>query len=400
MEAVVVVRPQGWEKSGAARPSTRPFPIAFLYWGRRGALPRFTLDLSQAVIARPDTDIHISISYQNELFAHYAWLGDRLLPIDTFDSAAGVVRTAPAIPGRIADIRRQLQQRDIRAVVVLMPHLWTPLLAPQLNRAGIAYIPVVHDATAHAGDITGIANRWLLRYLNHADRIVTLSREVTRALVASGRAPDERIDTLFHPDLSYGSIRSAELDDEAPLRILFFGRILRYKGLPLFLDAIDLLARRGMRVAAGVFGAGDLGNSGKRLRALGVEVANRWIDDGEVPSILARYDVMVLSHTSASQSGVAAAALGAGMPVVTTPVGGLVDQIEHEKTGLIARRVDAEALAEAIGRLAQNRVMLRSMIDEIRRRRGQRSMAAFVDQIVPLARRAAEGIAARPCLNA
>jgi hypothetical protein len=76
-----VVRPQGWEKSGAARPSTRPFPIAFLYWGRRGALPRFTLDLAQALIARPDTDIHISISYQNELFAHYAWLGDRLLPI-------------------------------------------------------------------------------------------------------------------------------------------------------------------------------------------------------------------------------------------------------------------------------------------------------------------------------
>ena len=374
----------------------RPLPIAFLYWGRRGALPRFTLDLAQAAVARPDIDLHVSISYQNDLYAHYGWLGDRLLPIDTFDSPAGVVRTALAIPRRVGDIRRRLQERDVRVIVVLMPHLWTPLLAPRLKRAGIAYIVVVHDGAAHAGDITGIANRWLLRDLRHADRIVTLSRAVTRGLAASGRAPDQRIDTLFHPDLHYGNGRSAVADNAAPLRILFFGRILRYKGLPLFVEALDLLARRGTPVAAGVFGAGDLGDSSERLRALGAEVANHWIDEDELASILARYDVMVLSHTSASQSGAAAAALGAGMPVVATPVGGLVEQIEHEKTGLLAHRVDAKALADAIERLAQDRVMLRLIIDEIERRRTERSMAAFLDHIVAIALRTAEDITAEP----
>jgi glycosyltransferase involved in cell wall biosynthesis len=369
-------------------------PVAFLYWGRRGALPRFTLDLAQAALGRPDLDLHVSISYQNELFADHAWLRDRLLPIDTFHSAAGVVRTAPAVPRRLRDIRRRLEEREIQVVVVLMPHLWTPQLAPQLKRAGIAYIPVVHDHAAHAGDKTGIANWWLLRDLRHADRIVTLSPFVTRALVASGRASEALIDTLFLPDMSYGGGQPARGDDAAPLRILFFGRILRYKGLPLFIEAIDLLTCRGTRVKAGVFGAGDLANSGERLRALGVEVANRWIDDREISSILARYDVMVLSHTEASQSGVAVAALGAGMPIVATPVGGLVDQVEHEKTGLVARGVDAAALADAIGRLAQDRSLLRAMVDEIGRRRAQRSMSAFLDRLIPIAQRAAHGIAA------
>jgi len=370
-----------------------PLPIAFLYWGRRGAMPRFSLDLAQAAAARPDIALHVSISYQNDLFARYVSLGDRLLPIDTFASASGVVRTLPAIPRRIGDIRRQLQERGVRVVVVLMPHLWTPLLAPLLKQDGIAYIVVAHDVAAHAGDITDIAYRWLLRDLRHADRILTLTRAVTDALVASGRASAQRIDTLFHPDFNYGGVpgllrggRSAGVGEEAQLRVLLFGRILRYKGLPLFVEALELLARRGLPVAAGVFGAGDLGAWGDRLRALGVEVVNRWIDEDEVASILARYDVMVLSHTSASQSGVIAAAFGAGMPVVATPVGGLSEQVECGKTGLLARRVDAEALADAIGRLVEDRGMLRSITDEIERRRAERSMTAFVDRIVAIAR--------------
>ena len=378
---------------GAGRPGSAvtlpPLSMALLYWGRRGALPRLTLELARAAAARPDIDLHVSVSRQNELFDRHAWLGDRLLPIDTFHSAAGLVRAAPSIPRRLAGIRHGLEERGVRIVVALMPHLWTPLLAPRLKRAGIGYVVVVHDAAAHPGDVTAIANRWLLRDLRHADRILTLSGSVTRELVAAGRASENRIDTLFLPDLFYGGARRTPPADTAPLRVLFFGRILRYKGLPLFAEALALLAQRGIPVAAGVFGDGDLGDSAARLRALGVEVENRWIGEDEVAPLLARYDAMVLSHTSASQSGAAAAALGAGMPVVATPVGGLVDQVEDGVTGLIAGRVDAAALADALCQLAQDRALLRAMTGEIERRRGERSMAAFVDRLVPIARRAA-----------
>jgi glycosyltransferase involved in cell wall biosynthesis len=84
---------------------------------------------------------------------------------------------------------------------------------------------------------------------------------------------------------------------------------------------------RGIAVELGVFGEGDLGSSAERLSVMGAEVINRWLTEAEISVLLPRFHVMVLSHVEASQSGAAAAALGAGLPVIATPVGGIIEQI-------------------------------------------------------------------------
>ena len=58
-------------------------------------------------------------------------------------------------------------------------------------------------------------------------------------------------------------------------------------------------------------------------------------------------DLVVLPYTLSSQSGVAAAAYGAGRPVVATPVGGLVEQV-LPSTGMLARDMSAEAFCDAL----------------------------------------------------
>jgi glycosyltransferase involved in cell wall biosynthesis len=57
---------------------------------------------------------------------------------------------------------------------------------------------------------------------------------------------------------------------------------------------------------------------------------------------------VVLPYREASQSGIIAAAHGLGVPVVATPVGALPDQIRNGVDGIIARAVNAEALADAL----------------------------------------------------
>ncbi len=44
-------------------------------------------------------------------------------------------------------------------------------------------------------------------------------------------------------------------------------------------------------------------------------------------------------------------AMSCGLPVVTTPVAGIPELVKHEESGLLVPERDAEALADALGRL-------------------------------------------------
>ena len=53
-----------------------------------------------------------------------------------------------------------------------MSHVWTPLLANSIRRAGAQYVVIVHDAADHPGDATAMVNFWLLRDALKADGVV------------------------------------------------------------------------------------------------------------------------------------------------------------------------------------------------------------------------------------
>lgn len=353
-------------------------PVMFVYWGRRGALPQFTLELARAVHDDDAVSATVSISRQSETFDAFAELGDALLPVDTFSRGAGALLNAP----RIVTIRKTLAQRfatdGTRAVVELMPHVWSPFIMRMVRRKDLRYCPVIHDADAHPGDYTALVKPLLDRVISRADRIVTLSGAVTNKLVARG-IPEGRIATLRHPDLTFGAASPCPPPAPGePWRLLFLGRIMPYKGLPLLLDAIEALRGRGEHVSLGVYGDGDLSAHAERLAAIGATIVNRWLTPDELGAALASYHAVVLSHTEASQSGVAAAALGAGVPVIATPVGGLVEQIADGRTGVFAERVDADALADAVARLTGDRALYARICATIAEGAASRSMAGFV----------------------
>jgi glycosyltransferase involved in cell wall biosynthesis len=259
------------------------------------------------------------------------------------------------------------------------------MMVPVIRQAGVRHVVVLHDADRHPGDRTGIVNGWLMREARAADRIVTLSHFVAERLASAHQIPMQRITVLFHPDLDYGRSSQLERDRKAPLRVLFTGRILAYKGLDLFIDAIELLRASGVSLEVGVFGSGELGNQAHRLAALGATVDNRWIDDREMKLVLGRHDVVVVSHTSASQSGVIAMAFGAGLPVIATPVGGLIEQVMPGVNGLLAAEVSAQAVAEPLRRLADDRALLDRLRQGVTATAQPRSMAAFLDALTAIA---------------
>jgi len=241
-------------------------------------------------------------------------------------------------------------------------------------------VTVVHDAIPHPGDLRSLIASLATPTFSASDLVITLSAHVANRLKAKGLVRAGGVRQLFLPEVR---LRAAEPPTfpvvAEPLRILFLGRILPYKGLDLLIDAVKRLRREGIALHLGVFGEGPLGRSGERLRTLGAEVVNRWLAADEMARVLARYHAVVLSHTEASQSGVASLALGHGLPVVATPVGGLLEQIDHGVTGIIAERVDAAALAVAISHLAQDPTCYANLVAGIRRSQEGRSTGTFLE---------------------
>lgn len=330
--------------------------VLFLYWGRRGSLSWITLEIARHLAARSDAAGAVSYSTGNELANALSDLSPTTWPVTTFSRNIGALFRLPRFRRQAKALVERLRREDFAAVVVLMSHVWTPLLGRRLAGTPIRYVVVAHDAARHPGDRTGRVHGWLLRDLDHADRIVTLSRAVADRLIAERTIDAGRIVTLAHPAIAYGAERSARGD--GPLRVLFLGRIMAYKGLDLLVAAVERARREGADLELGVYGEGPIAGLEQRLAALGATVVNRWIEHGEIGAILGQYDVLVLPYIEASQSGVAAAAQGAGMPIVATPVGGLVEQVRDGVDGLVASAVTAEALADCLARLAGDRALL------------------------------------------
>jgi glycosyltransferase involved in cell wall biosynthesis len=357
-----------------------------LYWGRRGAMSRFTLDLARVACAGLHHCVTVSVSRQNELYSEFESLGPSLLPVRTFQSGVGAVAGLHQLVALRHALARRLAADRTEAVVALMPHVWSQLVIDVVHAAGARYLTVVHDAEHHPGEQSRALHAWLLRETRKADHVVTLSRTVAEQLCAGGSVPPDHVSALFLPDLIYTSTEpDAAAPARRPFRVLFFGRVLAYKGLPRLVDAVEQVRADGVAVSLGVYGAGTLGPIAARLQALDADVVNRWIPEADVARVFQQHDAVVLSHDEASQSGVAAAALGAGVPIVAVPIGGLVEQVRDGETGIIARGTDARSLADAITRLATDPLLQQRLRAGIARTRADRSMVRFLADLESIA---------------
>jgi glycosyltransferase involved in cell wall biosynthesis len=353
----------------------------FLYWGRKG-ITALTYDIGVALADRGDVDWRLSVSRQNEQFERFATFGNRLVPVETFSHSIGSLRLwrSAALARHLAAL---IRAAGITDVVTLMPHVWSALVAPAVRRAGARYHTILHDAQLHPGDHSGLVLPVLLRDAARADSVITLSDSVAEQALARGLVHADRLVRLFHPANGAAGPGVATAPGAGkPWRLLFLGRIQAYKGLPILIDAVSKLRAEGHVVTLSVMGEGNLGDDAKRLAALGANVVNRWLNEEEIATALSAHHAVVLAHIEASQSGVAASAVGAGAPIVSTPVGGLREQVVDGETGLLATRPDADALADALRRLITTPGLHASLAVGAMRRRDELSTDRFVARLL------------------
>jgi glycosyltransferase involved in cell wall biosynthesis len=295
------------------------------HWGRRGAGPLFAARLASALKELPGCTARLSLAAGAEILA-----GPDAPECDwretTYESRLGFVVQRLASPFAGGPLRHLDQDRPDVAICA-MPALLDSRMVSALRRARIDYGVIVHDAQAHPGETLNFRILGQHRLLRSARYLFTLTGHVQAELLRQGFGTDgQRLIKLWHPAISFPAAPAVPRE-AGPPRILYFGRLLPYKGLDLLAGAAALIGpNRPFELR--VCGDGPNSRSLERLKAMpGVVVEQRWFNDGELPGLLAWADALVLPYREASQSGVAALAIAAGRHVLATNVGGLPEQL-------------------------------------------------------------------------
>ncbi|MDW8138490.1 MAG: glycosyltransferase family 4 protein [Bacteroidota bacterium] len=241
--------------------------------------------------------------------------------------------------------------------------LWVPLLLRWIGRLPV--VTTLHDVDYHPGDWQSRKTLPIARwYQVRRSDLVIVHAECLRDLAIRkyGLNPN-RVHVRphgIHELYLRAYDRTFQLPPHDGPTVLFFGRIMRYKGLPVLLEANRLLRTRIPNVRLLIAGAGmDAQSLARRYDPEGHNyvIHNRYIPLEQVGAYFEAADVVALPYLEASQSGVAALAYAFGKPVVCTDVGGLPELVQHGQTGLIVPPADAHTLASALAELLMNPLM-------------------------------------------
>lgn len=318
-------------------------------WGRRGAGPRIALEFAEALRATGSASVVLSLSRQSEIMLD-GRTPDCDLPIDTYSGVAGVPQAllrAPALSRRVERLARDAQ---VDVALCGMPAMLDFVMDHALRRAGVPFAVVVHDATPHSGDGLPFQHSLQQRLIRHASALIAPSKYVGQMLRNQPEARGKEITVIPLPPLRYGCAAPPR-SHGGMMRLLFFGRLLPYKGLDLLASALRKLPSDSVPVTR-IVGQGHETSALATLRAIpNVTVENRWVPEQEVEHIINWSDALVLPYKEASQSGAIAVALACGRPCIVTCVGGLPEQVRNGVDGLIVDPTP-EALAGAIHRLS------------------------------------------------
>ena len=264
----------------------------------------------------------------------------------------------------------------------------------------LAYAPAIRARNPRSKIVLHLHAEWfsqnkparLQRWLRHVDLVTTVSHYITEKTKRDFPEIADRCETTYNGieaeefarDRDYGTTRSAKK------RILYSGVVSPHKGLHVLVEAFKLVAKRFPNVQLDI--AGPFGNfpfaetfdlkdqeQFDRLAhfypfyALSAEsylshlkrlvpqnIASKVTFLGFIPRsqlIDCYYSADVFAFTPIWNEGFGippVEAMAAGVPVVATRSGGVVETVKHQQTGFLVEKNNPQQVAESIVTLLEN----------------------------------------------
>ncbi|MFH1655379.1 MAG: lipopolysaccharide heptosyltransferase II [Candidatus Omnitrophota bacterium] len=206
--------------------------------------------------------------------------------------------------------------------------------------------------------------------------VIVPSNVIGRHMIDDFSVPYQRIRLIPRSvDLKKFSFQPYSEKSKTEFIIGIIGRITPLKGHAYFLKAVAKVIRSMPYLKVWVVGDAP---ENKQIykeevqtlaRRLGLSHCVKFLGRRkDIPQIIAKLNLVVLSTVTEEAFGrVIVEAQAAGVPVVATRVGGVVDIIEDGKTGILVPPKDADAMASAIIKVLKDRTGIQKITQKARK---------------------------------
>ncbi len=235
--------------------------------------------------------------------------------------------------------------------------IWFSFILPLLLKWPV--ITTIHDAEPHKGDESSKNMRWFLpNFLatRFSSKLIVHGENIRNQLVYNSKISSEKIASILHGNgfIHKKNLKKIKCKD---FQILFFGRILEYKGLPNLIKAEPLITAEIPDLKICIAGDGILMKKYEKLiiDRSRFEIYNKYIDQELMEELFRSSSLVVLPYSEASQSGIISIAYAYARPVIATRVGALPELVEHKRTGWLVPPNNVCELAQGIITLLKNK---------------------------------------------
>lgn len=167
--------------------------------------------------------------------------------------------------------------------------------------------------------------------------------------------------TLYDRDKARDTLGIAE----NKIIVGFVGRLDRCKGADLLINAAAILCKKDQPYLFVIVGEGA---QRKRLEQLVLQLGleEKVIFTGlykNPPVVMSAFDIAVIPSRREAFGITAIEFMRMKIPVIASPVGGLLEVVQHNKTGVLLDDLSSENIAEAVNKLTQDSSLRESLVE-------------------------------------
>jgi glycosyltransferase involved in cell wall biosynthesis len=261
---------------------------------------------------------------------------------------------------------------DLVHLITIKPYLYGGISAK------LAKVPAVVSAVAGLGTLfssKSYKHRILrfclyplfkLAFVHNNQSVIFQNLDDRAALVAWRVVSESKVKMVRGSGVDLKSCPVIEESNSIPV-VSFAARLLKDKGVEVFVDASAILKQRGVKARFWLIGEPDLGNTNSVTQSQ----LDSWAANGlvelfgfrkDIPQLFSQSNIVTLpSFYGEGLPKVLIEAAACSRPVITTDHPGCRDAVDADVTGVLVPIKDPEALADAINDLIENSDKRRSM---------------------------------------